>query len=231
MKPVTGETHPPGSFVSSQGGSSPGAARAAGEPPAHASRSGLSREQLEAVRRREPEAMAALFERYFDQLFGLIYRLLGERAAAEDVTQDVFLKVHRAAAQLDAARDPGPWLTTIAYNACRDLWRSGAYRMARRSDPVDDDPESGVTLTRGTHDPEDDALASERERLVQEAVRSLPEALRVPIVLHDYQGLSHQEIAGMLGIHHAAARKRYSRALSALGEQLRATLGAGEGNP
>jgi len=218
MNPLPGETHPPSSLVSPQGGSSPGALPA---------RPGLSREQLEAVRRREPDALAALFERYFDQIFGLIHRLLGERAAAEDVTQDVFLKVHRAAEQLDAARDPGPWLTTIAYNACRDVWRSGAYRMARRSDPVDDDPESGVTLTRGTHDPEDDALASERERLVQDAVRALPEALRVPVLLHDYQGLSHQEIAGVLGIHHAAARKRYSRALTALGERLRGRLGEG----
>jgi RNA polymerase sigma-70 factor, ECF subfamily len=219
MNPSPGEAHPTSPLVSPEGGSSPGAGT--GRP-------GLTREQLEAVRRRDPEALAALFERYFDQLFGLIHRLLGERAAAEDVTQDVFLKVHRAAEQLDAARDPGPWLTTIAYNACRDVWRSGAYRMARRSDPVDD-PDSGVTLTRGTHDPEDDALASERERLVQDAVRALPEALRVPVLLHDYQGLSHQEIAGVLGIHHAAARKRYSRALTALGERLRGTLGEGGG--
>jgi RNA polymerase sigma-70 factor (ECF subfamily) len=221
MKPVQGGTHPPSSFVSSHGGSSSGVARDAEATSARTARPGLSPEQLEAVRRREPEALAAMFERYFDQIFGLVYRLLGERAAAEDVTQDVFLKVHRAAQQLDSSRDPGPWLTTIAYNACRDLWRSGAHRMARRSDPVADESGPGVTLTRGTNDPERETLMAERERLVQEAVRSLPEALRVPVVLHDYQGLSHQEIAGMLGIH--------SRALAALGERLRDALGEGGG--
>jgi RNA polymerase sigma-70 factor (ECF subfamily) len=180
---------------------------------------------LERVRALDPEALAALFERYVDQVYGLLFRLLGERAAAEDLTQEVFLKLHRAAHQLDPARDPGPWITTIAYNACRDLWRSGAHRMSRRSDPVDDDPEMGVTLTRGTNDPEDEALAAERERLVQDAIRRLPEALRVPVVLHDYQGMNHQDIAALLGVNHAAARKRYSRALAALGEILKNTRG------
>ena len=225
MEPDSGGAHPPTSLVTSPGDRAGGAAPGERGPSSGAARPTLTREQLEGVRRREPEALAAFFERYFDQVFGLIYRLLGERAAAEDVTQDVFLKVHRAADQLDASRNPGPWLTTIAYNACRDLWRSGAHRMARRSDPVDDDPEAGVRLTRGTNDPEDDALRVERERLVQGAIVRLPEMLRVPVVLHDYQGLSHQEIAEVLGIHHAAARKRYSRALTALGALLRGTLG------
>jgi RNA polymerase sigma-70 factor (ECF subfamily) len=177
------------------------------------------------VRRREPAALAALFDRHFGNVFGLVCHLIGDRTAAEDVTHDVFLKVYRSAHQLDPARDPGAWLTAIATNACRDRWRSGAYRMAQRSGPVEDVPESGLALTRGTNDPEDDALAAERERLVQGAIGRLPEALRVPVVLHDYQGLSHQEIAEILGVNHAAARKRYSRALAALAGLLSDTLG------
>ncbi len=57
------------------------------------------------------------------------------------------------------------------------------------------------------------------------ALAELPEPLRTPVVLHDYQGLSHQEIAEVLGIEHAAARKRYSRALTALGERLKGAFG------
>src|SRR5262245_22524757 len=98
----------------------------------------LTREQLEAVRRREPEALGALFERYFDRIYGFVYRLLSDRALAEDVTQEVFLKVHRGAHRIDPARDPGPWLMTIAHNACRDLWRSSAYRMGRRTSALDE---------------------------------------------------------------------------------------------
>jgi len=165
--------------------------------------------------------MAAFFEHYFDRVFGLVFRLLGDRTAAEDVTQEVFYKVYRSAHQLDPARDPGPWITAIAYNACRDLWRSGAHRMGRKSHSVEDDPVVASRLTTGTNDPERDALRNERERLVQQAIAALPEPLRTAIVLYDYEGLSHQQIADLAGIQHAAARKRYSRALAALAETLR----------
>jgi RNA polymerase sigma-70 factor (ECF subfamily) len=175
-----------------------------------------SRAVLEELRLRDPAAMGAFFEHYFDLVFGLVFHLLADRTAAEDVTQEVFYKVYRAAHQLDPTRDPAPWLTAIAYNACRDLWRSGTHRMGLRSASIDDDPAVAERLTHGTNDPERDTLANERERRVQEAVAELPEPLRTTIVLHDYQGLSHQEIAKLLEIEHAAARKRYSRALAAL---------------
>jgi RNA polymerase sigma-70 factor, ECF subfamily len=187
-----------------------------------------AREVLERVPRRDPEALSSLFDRYFDLVYGLALHLMGERELAEDVTQDVFIKVHRAADRLDPERDPAPWFTAITYNACRDVWRSGAFRMGRRSNPVDEIHERGAELTRGTNDPEDDALAAERRRLVLDALDRLPEVLRVPVVLHDYEGRSHQEIAGLLGIEHAAARKRYSRALTALAEILAPTLGGAE---
>jgi RNA polymerase sigma-70 factor, ECF subfamily len=211
------EMEGPPATAPSDVGADPAMARSAARP-------GLSREQLEQVRRRDPEALGALFERYFDQVYGIAYRLLGERAAAQDLTQEVFLKVHRAAAQLDANRDPGPWLTAITYNACRDVWRSGAYRMSRRSASLDYVPVTAAALVSSDATPEAAQITAERERLVQEAIAKLPESLRAAIVLYDYQGLSHQQVAEATGIHHAAARKRYSRALQALGELLGDTL-------
>jgi RNA polymerase sigma-70 factor (ECF subfamily) len=212
----------------SRGPAAADAARRPGEPPPHAPGSAaappVDAVELERVRARDPEALAGFFERYFDRVYGLVFRLLGERALAEDVTQEVFLKVLRAAHRLDPARDPGPWLMTIAHNACRDLWRSNAYKLTRRATSLDGDSPLAATLTRGTNDPEREALAGERERLVQQALVRLPEPLRVAIVLHDYQGLGHEEIAAMTGIGHAAARKRYSRALAALASELGDTL-------
>jgi len=173
---------------------------------------------------RDPEALGAFYDRYVDQVFGLALRLLGDRAMAEDITSEVFLKVHRAAAQLDTGRDPAPWLATIATNACRDLWRSGAHRMRKKSDSLEDTVGLAERLTRGDDGPERDALTAERERLVQEALGELPEHLRVAVVLHDYEGLDHLEVAKLTGIEHAAARKRYSRAIQALGKKLRDVL-------
>ena len=224
MIPETPLAHPADSDVTPSTGEAAEGAPRAGTAPLRAI-APPSRAELERVRARDPEALGALFDRYIGLVYGLAYRLMGERALAEDVAQEVFLKVHRAAHQLDPARDPAPWLSAITTNACRDVWRSSAYRMARSSHPVEEEPEGGESLTRGSNDPEDQALAAERERLVQDAIGRLPEVLRVPVVLHDYQGLSHQEIAAVLGIHPAAARKRYSRALAALAAILTETLG------
>jgi RNA polymerase sigma-70 factor (ECF subfamily) len=212
-------TQPPDSSVTRNAslGPGPGAPPGGGTPIP-------PRAVLEGVCARSPEALAIFFEHYFDLVFGLTLRLLGHRAQAEDVTQEVFYKVHRAAHRLDPARDPAPWLTAIAYNACRDLWRSGAYRLDRRSGSLDD-PEVAPRLTGGTNDPERDLIARERERLVQDAIGSLSEEARAIVLMHDYQGLNHMEIAEILGIEHAAARKRYSRALATLGRLLKEKLG------
>ena len=182
-------------------------------------------ERLEAVRSRDPVALEAFFEHFFDRIFGLVYRLLGDRHRAEDVTQDVFLKAQRGITQLDTARDPGPWLYTIATNACRDLWRSGAWRMARRSTPTESTIGPGG-LRDPNETPDVAALRAERERMVQRAIMSLPEALRIAVMLHDFEGLDHLEIAGITGVSHAAARKRYSRALELLALRLKEGLGS-----
>ena len=215
----------PGLAGPSAAGTEDGQTDAPAAPPASGGRPAPPpREELERVRARDPEALGAFFERYFDRVYGLVYYLLGERAAAEDATQEVFLKVHRAAAQLDPARDPAPWLSAIAYNTCRDLWRSGAYRMSRRSASIEQDPVATMRLAHAD-DPERNLLGAERERLVREAIARLPEPLRAAVLLYDYEGLSHQEIARVLNLNHAAARKRYSRALAALGKLLREKLG------
>jgi RNA polymerase sigma factor (sigma-70 family) len=109
---------------------------------------------LEGVRRRDPEALAAFFERHFDRVYGLVYRLLGNRHSAQDAAQDVFLKIYRAAHTVDPRRDPEPWVTTIAYNVCRDLWRSGAYRLARHAVSIDDPAHGDGAFPSRAEDPE-----------------------------------------------------------------------------
>lgn len=176
---------------------------------------------LEGVRRRDPAALEAFFEAYFDRVYSIVARLLGNRAAAEDAAQEVFLKIHRAAHTLDPARDPGPWVVTIATNVCRDLWRSASHRMSRRSASIEDTPGLAERLTTGVADPERDALAGERARLVQEAIMELKEEYREVVLLRDYDGRSYEEIAAIAGANETAVRKRYSRALAELGRLLR----------
>jgi len=175
---------------------------------------------LDGARQGDASALAALFEACFDDIYGLAYRMMGDRAPAEDVVQEVFLRLHKSAATLDSDRDPRPWLRTVTANLCRDHWRSFGAKVAKKSVPVDEDPEVAPQLAGSGPTPEAEALAGERSELVQKAIDQLPEPLREVVVLRDYEGLAHEEIADIVGASHSAVRKRYSRALSALGELL-----------
>lgn len=175
---------------------------------------------LDGVRRRDPDALAALFDRYFDRLYAVAYRMLGNRTEAEDAIQEVFLKVHRGAPSLDPGRDPGPWLITIAANVCRDRWRSGASRLDRASSSIDSNPGLRDSLSHGGSSPERDLLAAERGERVREAILKLKPESREVIVLREYEGLGYDRIAEILGIQEAAVRKRFSRALDELGRHV-----------
>lgn len=179
---------------------------------------------LQAVRRRDPEALGEFFELYFDRLYNVAFRLVGDHTRAEDVLQEVFLKVHRAADQLDPERDPGPWLATLTRNACREVWRRAGRRVDRKARSLDNGSGIRETLSAGGEDPEDRTLRSERDRAVVKALMKLPGALREVVVLRDYHGMAHEEIADVVGARSATVRKRYSRALAELREHLKGVI-------
>ena len=178
------------------------------------------RDTLAGVQRGDPGALAEFFEWCFDRVFSLVYRLLGDRTTAEDVTQEVFVKIQQAAGRLDPDRHPGPWVTVIAYNACRDHWRSKGYREAKESTPIDEVP-VGKDPAAAAPDPEAAVVSAERERVVQQALLRLPEDLRVVVILRDYHEMRHEKIAALIGVSEAAVRKRYSRALARLADELK----------
>jgi RNA polymerase sigma-70 factor (ECF subfamily) len=180
----------------------------------------IERPVLEGTRRRDPDALARFFDVVFPYVYSLAFRLMGDRHAAEDVAQDVFLKIYRAADRLDIDLEPKPWITTITYNACRDIARR---RASRPEDSVDVSTIEDSHAAGGT--PENDVLRREREMAVEGALLELDEPLRTVVVLFSYCGFSHEEIAGIVGASHAAVRKRYSRALKRMAQSLEGQLG------
>ena len=176
---------------------------------------------LAGVRDGDPAALAEFFEWCFDRVYSLTVRLLGDPTAAEDVTQEVFVKIQQAAGKLDPDRHPGPWVTVIAYNACRDHWRSRGHRESKGSVPIEDASVRGDVPAAAAPDPEAAVLSAERARYVQDALLRLPDDLRVVVILRDYHGMRHEKIAELVGASDAAVRKRYSRALAKLAEELK----------
>ena len=168
---------------------------------------------LEGVRRRDASALEQFFDAVFPYVHNLAYRLTGNREAAEDVAQEVFLKVYRAADRIDTDRSPRPWLTTITYNAVRDAARRTSARPEDATDPVviGDRLEGGAT-------PEDELRRGEAHALIERALLALDEKHRAVVILHEYCGVSHTDIAEMMEASHDAVRKRYSRALGQMRE-------------
>jgi RNA polymerase sigma-70 factor (ECF subfamily) len=179
----------------------------------------FDREELKRAQAGDPEALGRFFDHHFGRIFSVVQRFVGRRDVAQDITQDIFLKLRRHIGRLDIEHDPAPWLFTVAVNACRDHRRSAWWRVSRRMVPLDRDPEA-TALSSNAPDPEQAFVTAEEERRLQAAILRLPPELRLSVILHDFDGLPHEQIAEVTGTTHAAARKRHSRALRALAHML-----------
>jgi len=167
--------------------------------------------------RRDPLSLARFFDVYFDRVYAYLERLVGDTHQAEDLAQETFLQVHRALDSYDPARDPRPWLFTIATNKLRDHWRAQAARGGSREVSLEAD-ELGERAAAFV--PVELAGEEELASAARAAIRALPEGLRAPLTLRLDEGLSFEELGRILGCNEVAARKRYSRALAALRARL-----------
>jgi RNA polymerase sigma factor (sigma-70 family) len=137
--------------------------------------------------RNDPSAVRALVERFQGVVYGLCVRLLGHRHDAEDVTQEVFLRIFRSLRRWDAARPLQPWVLGIAANRCR-TWLA---RRAHRPEPVDYLHDTAVAP------PADDAAELLRE--LDRALADLRAEYRTAFVLFHEHGQPYEAIAAALG--------------------------------
>jgi len=141
----------------------------------------------------------ALYEKYANDVLRVSYFYLGDRQQAEDVTQDVFVRLITHTPELVPGREKA-WLLKVALNRCRDLWRAAWVKRVVLGSPAMD-------LTPAP-DMLDERL--ERQELLS-AIRKLPADFRDVILLHYYQGYGIAEIAEMLGVPDGTISSRLSR--------------------
>jgi RNA polymerase sigma factor (sigma-70 family) len=134
----------------------------------------------------DAEATRGLVEQFQAEVYGLCVRLLGDRHEAEDVAQEVFLRVFRSLRRWDRARPLKPWIMGIAVNRCRTFLS----RRVRRPELADYLQDTAVGK------PEDDSAELVRE--IQAALRELRPEYREAFVLFHEQGLSYEAIAEAL---------------------------------
>jgi len=149
---------------------------------------------------RDPQALETLYDRYARPVYSVLLRVVGDRAAADELQQEVFLKLWRNAQTFDRARASAlPWLLTLARNAALDRVRTKAERQRRREFG---DDESSTALQSAPHaSARHDEAWLDRRRLaeqVSEALEQLPEPQRRALELAYFEGLSQTEIAAQL---------------------------------
>jgi RNA polymerase sigma-70 factor, ECF subfamily len=159
----------------------------------------------------DPHAFAELVRRHRDRMWAVALRTLRDPEEAADALQDAFVSAFRAAGSFRAESQVTTWLHRIVVNACLDRVRR---RQARPTVPL---PETGP----GEPVAEGDAMADQETRLVvSDALASLPEEQRLPIVLVDVEGYSVADTARMLGIAEGTVKSRCARGRAKLAKLL-----------
>jgi RNA polymerase sigma-70 factor, ECF subfamily len=164
---------------------------------------------LEEVRRGDSAGATRLFERYAAPLLRFTGRILGNRSEAEEITQEVFLKLMVRADQYDGRAPVASWLFAIATNACRDQLRKSNRRPSVALEAVAEVAEPGIAV--------DERLAHrQRREAVREALASLSDEQREALVLARYHGMAYADVARTLHISEGAVKTRIFRAMETL---------------
>jgi RNA polymerase sigma-70 factor (ECF subfamily) len=181
-----------------------------------------------AVAAGDDGALSVLYDRHGRIAFSLAYRLLGERGAAEDATQEAFLSLWRHAGRFRPERGAvRSWLLTIVHHAAIDR-RRGRHRWEAGAMPLDD---IAFSLTAGDGDTFAAVAADLTAGRIRDAVAGLPDEQREAIELAYFGGLSHGEIAERTSVPLGTVKGRMRLGLSKLRSALidEAPLGATEG--
>lgn len=172
---------------------------------------------LPGCRSGDEAAWRTLVERYTRKVFGLAYRFTGKAAEAEDLTQEVFVKVYQTLHRYRETDGPfGAWLMAVARNHAIDHYRRGRQERMRRTE----DPLVLETAPSGDEHPIAELERAERAKLVHTGLRSLPPDLRTPLVLCDLQGLPYDQIAAELQLPLGTVKSRINRARLELAKRL-----------
>jgi RNA polymerase sigma-70 factor (ECF subfamily) len=156
----------------------------------------------------DEKSFDALFARHAGAVRAYLFRLTGNGASADELTQATFLSVVKARGRFMKSAAFKPWLYAIATNAARDLYRR------RKPEELAPEPPVTETVEPKVHD-------AGLERQVREALLQLPEAQRSAIVMHRFDGLTFAEIAAAEGVSEGAVKVRAHRGYEKLRELLR----------
>jgi RNA polymerase sigma-70 factor (ECF subfamily) len=152
------------------------------------------------------------------KVFNVAYHFVGKHDEAEDLTQDIFLKIFKALNTFDRRANFQTWIISISRNLCIDHYRSVRKERQTIARDVDSNDLQPATSERG---PYAQAEHQDLKAQLRQALETLPVTLRTAVVLRDLQELSYQEIADRLGLPEGTVKSRINRGRIELAHQLR----------
>ena len=163
-------------------------------------------------------AWELIVKQYWRKVFNVAYKFVGKHDEAEDLTQDIFLKIFRSLNTFDRRANFQTWLISVSRNLCIDHYRSvrkERQMIAREVDTSDLQPASGE---RG---PYSAVEHQDLRTLLRQALQTLPVTLRTAVILRDLHELSYQEIADRLALPEGTVKSRINRGRIELARQLK----------
>ncbi|HLW82343.1 MAG TPA: sigma-70 family RNA polymerase sigma factor [Candidatus Acidoferrales bacterium] len=162
-----------------------------------------------------------LLQKYRTPLVNFLCRMVREQAAAEDLAQEVFLRVYRARKEYSPSAKFTTWLFRIATNLALNAIRDGRYRKMQISiDTPRDEDEPVIEIAARETRADDRLIEEERNRIIRGAILALPEKQRAAVILHKYHEMDYAEIGKILECSESALKSLLFRAYETLRVQL-----------
>jgi RNA polymerase sigma factor (sigma-70 family) len=167
-------------------------------------------------------AWEAIVRQYRRKVFNVAYKFVGKHDEAEDLTQDVFLKIFKSLDTFDRRANFQTWLISVSRNLCIDHYRS----VRKERETIDRDVDA-ADLSPAAAGQSQVAALEQRDRveLLRQALASLPQTLRTAVLMRDIQELSYHEIARALRLPEGTVKSRINRGRTELARQIRKLRG------
>ena len=178
---------------------------------------------VERCRTNDEAAFNEVVARYKTKIYNYIYRMTGSSDDAEDLTQEVFIRMYTSIDSFRSQSSLNTWLFRIAGNLCIDRFRRSKNRTAAYSldDPIgDSEGETTHEVPDHTYEPQRLLENEEMAEQIQRALAQLPEKLRATLLLHDIEGLPYEEIAQVVGCPLGTVKSRLFNARMQLRQRL-----------
>ena len=176
----------------------------------------LERSLLRRLRDRDERAFRELIDEHRDRVFNITYRMLGNRAEAEDVAQEVFITVFKQIENFRGDSKFSTWLYRVTVNHCKNRIKYLARRHDRDRDELDETSQQQNGAVNGApvraKNPDKALESAQMEKLLQDAIASLDDEQRAVVILRDVEDLSIEEICEITGLPDGTVKSRLHRA-------------------